>query len=147
MTNLNKFLGIARIVLGFEFLWAFLDKTFGLGFATVAEKAWIAGGSPTAGFLSFGTKGPFKELFASLSGSNVIDIIFMLGLLGIGLALILGIKMRLATISATLMLGLMYLALILPENNPIVDDHIIAICLVWILYYSHAENYYGIKKS
>ena len=38
---------IARISLGWIFLWAFLDKTFGWGFATPANRAWIAGGSPT----------------------------------------------------------------------------------------------------
>ena len=37
------------MVLGFEFLWAFLDKTFGFGYATPAERAWINGGSPTKG--------------------------------------------------------------------------------------------------
>ena len=41
-------LALSRILLGFVFLWAFLDKTFGLGFATAAEKAWVAGGSPSS---------------------------------------------------------------------------------------------------
>jgi hypothetical protein len=31
-----------RIAPGWVFLWAFLDKTFGLGFATTSEKAWIS---------------------------------------------------------------------------------------------------------
>ena len=35
-----------RIALGWVFLWAFLDKLFGLGFATAAENAWINGGCP-----------------------------------------------------------------------------------------------------
>jgi hypothetical protein len=38
-----------RVALGVEFLWAFLDKTFGLGYATPSAKAWIHGGSPTKG--------------------------------------------------------------------------------------------------
>ncbi|MEU1390068.1 hypothetical protein ABZ444_29030, partial [Nonomuraea sp. NPDC005730] len=42
---------VARIAIGWIFLWAFLDKTFGWGFATPAGKAWVAGGSPTTGFL------------------------------------------------------------------------------------------------
>ncbi|MEV0316802.1 hypothetical protein AB0H91_55075, partial [Nonomuraea fuscirosea] len=37
---------LARISFGWIFLWAFLDKTFGWGFATPAAKAWINGGSP-----------------------------------------------------------------------------------------------------
>ncbi|RGA01239.1 hypothetical protein DI270_030565 [Microbispora triticiradicis] len=42
----------ARIAIGWVFLWAFLDKLFGWGFATPAAKAWINGGSPTTGFLN-----------------------------------------------------------------------------------------------
>ncbi|MEV4461832.1 hypothetical protein AB0J39_38970, partial [Microbispora sp. NPDC049633] len=41
----------ARIAIGWVFLWAFLDKTFGFGFATPAAKAWTNGASPTTGFL------------------------------------------------------------------------------------------------
>ncbi len=41
-----------RLALGFEFLWAFLDKTFGLGYSTPSTQASINGGSPTKGFLS-----------------------------------------------------------------------------------------------
>jgi thiosulfate dehydrogenase (quinone) large subunit len=49
-----------RLSLGWVFLWAFLDKTFGLGYATESRDAWIDGGSPTFGFLSFGATCPFK---------------------------------------------------------------------------------------
>ena len=31
--------GLSRISLGWVFLWAFLDTTFGLGYATPAERA------------------------------------------------------------------------------------------------------------
>src|SRR5829696_1447309 len=51
-TGAAKFLAVFRVVLGFEFLWAFLDKTFGFGYATPSARAWIHGGSPTKGFLS-----------------------------------------------------------------------------------------------
>jgi thiosulfate dehydrogenase [quinone] large subunit len=46
-TGAAKFLAVFRVVLGFAFLWAFLDKTFGFGYATPSAKAWINGGSPT----------------------------------------------------------------------------------------------------
>jgi hypothetical protein len=44
-----RFLAVFRVVVGLEFLWAFLDKTFGLGYATPAARAWINGGSPIVG--------------------------------------------------------------------------------------------------
>ncbi|MCH8627748.1 DoxX family protein [Arsenicicoccus piscis] len=40
-----------RLVLGWTFLWAFIDKLFGLGFATPSARAWIDGGTPAQGFM------------------------------------------------------------------------------------------------
>jgi thiosulfate dehydrogenase (quinone) large subunit len=114
---------VLRIMFGFYFLWAFLDKTFGLGFATPAAKAWIAGGSPTKGFLSSST-GPFSGFYHALAGNSFINVLFMLGLLGIGLALILGIGLKVAAVAGTVMYVMMW-AVVLPlTTNPILDDHI-----------------------
>ena len=125
-----------RLAIGFEFLWAFFDKTFGLGYATTTAHAWINGGSPTKGFLS-GAIGPFQGIFTSIAGAPIVDWLFMLGLLGVGLALILGIAVRIGAISGALMLALMYLAVWVPSTtaagqpsgstNPIVDEHIVGI--------------------
>lgn len=139
--KLNKtrsafFWGVTRITLGFVFLWAFIDKMFGLGFATcratdgvvttMCEKAWIEGGSPTAGFLKFGTKGsPLEGMFQSMAGNALWDWLFMLGLLGIGVSLILGIATRIATYSGVALMAFMYAAVFQPANNPIIDDHVV----------------------
>ncbi|HWH32282.1 MAG TPA: DoxX family protein [Egibacteraceae bacterium] len=124
-------LALARISLGWVFLWAFLDKTFGLGFATTTENAWVNGGSPTYGFLNFGTEGKvFHDFFAGLAGP-VADWTFMLGLLGIGAALILGIGMRAAAASGVLLMTAMWAASLRLDNNPFMDDHLVyAIVLV-----------------
>ncbi|MFA6076456.1 MAG: hypothetical protein WC735_00035 [Candidatus Paceibacterota bacterium] len=114
-----------RFVMSFIFLWAFFDKTFGLGFATTAEKAWIHGGSPTTGFLSFGVKGPFTEIFHSLAGVAVVDWLFMLGLLFIGLTLLFNKYVLWGAIAGIIMMLLMWLAVLFPENNPIIDEHIV----------------------
>ncbi|MEV5744773.1 hypothetical protein AB0L30_32345, partial [Microbispora rosea] len=58
----------ARIAVGWVFLWAFLDKLFGWGFATPAAKAWINGGSPTTGFLKGTADHTFGGLFTTLAG-------------------------------------------------------------------------------
>ena len=95
----EKFLGLTRIALGFVFFWAFIDKLFGLGFSTAADKSWLLGNSPTAGFLSHATHGPFASVFQTLVGQAWVDVLFMLGLLLIGLALMLRNSMARAIIS------------------------------------------------
>jgi len=77
-------LGVLRTFLGFIFIWAFFDKTFGLGFATPKGSAWINGVSPTAGYLS-NLIGTFSNFFSQFSGLFAIDLIFMAGLFVIGL--------------------------------------------------------------
>jgi thiosulfate dehydrogenase [quinone] large subunit len=108
-------LAMLRIGMGWIFFWAFLDKLFGLGFATEASKSWLSGNSPTTGFLKFATHGPFKPFFESLAGNPIVDWLFMLGLFGIGLALILGIGLKIATQTGSLLLFLMWASLLPPE--------------------------------
>ena len=125
-----------RLAIGFEFLWAFLDKTFGLGYHTANAKAWIHGGSPTTGFLSGVNVGPLQGTFHSLAGVTAVDWLFMLGLLGVGVALILGVALRPAAISGCTMLLMMYVAswpfaktgggVPTASVNPIVDDHVVS---------------------
>src|SRR4029450_12480692 len=103
-TGAAKFLAGFRVVLGFESLWAFLDKTFGFGYATPAERAWINGGSPTKGFLSRVAVGPFEDTFHTIAGATWADWLFMAGLLGSGIALIFGIGLRVAAVSGTVMM-------------------------------------------
>jgi len=127
--------GALRLGMGWIFFWAFLDKIFGLGYATTPDGAWINGGSPTSGFLDFGTKGPFVDIYQGMAGNAAIDWLFMTGLLVIGLPLILGIGVRVAALTGVAMLGLMYTAgFILPENNPVLDEHIIyAIIMIGLM--------------
>ena len=124
-----------RLAVGFYFLWAFVDKVFGLGYHTPAAHAWLSGGSPTTGFLGGANVGPFQGVFQALSGQAIVDWLFMLGLLGVGVALILGVALRPAAVAGVTMLALMYLASWpfatvaggqpTGSTNPLVDDHII----------------------
>ncbi|WP_315095487.1 DoxX family protein [uncultured Cellulomonas sp.] len=130
----RRWLAVTRLATGFIFLWAFLDKTFGLHYATGAAVAegdpslsWLDGGTPSQGFMQFAAVGPFKETFASMAGP-VSDWLFMLGLLGIGVAVMLGIGLRLAAVSGAIMMVLMWVAewpLLQGSNNPLVDYHLI----------------------
>jgi thiosulfate dehydrogenase [quinone] large subunit len=156
-TGAARFLAVVRIAVGFEFLWAFVDKTFGLGYATPAARAWINGGSPTKGFLSRVAVGPFESLFHSWAGAAWADWLFMVGLLGIGIALILGIGLRIAAVSGTLMLLLMWaaewpLARFTSagepsmSTNPIVDYHIIYALAMVAVALTYAGNTWGLGR-
>jgi thiosulfate dehydrogenase (quinone) large subunit len=156
-TGAAKFLAVFRVVLGFEFLWAFLDKTFGLGYATPAERAWINGGSPTKGFLSNVAVGPFESTFHAWAGATWADWLFMLGLLAIGVALIVGVGLRIAAVSGSLMMLLMWAAEWPLDKltsagepsmstNPIVDYHIIYALALIALAVTFAGNIWGLGR-
>ena len=157
-TWLARSLAALRIAYGVTFLWAFLDKTFALGFHTgydqegnldrFGDAAWINGGSPTEGFLSFAIPegNPFKGAFNAMAGNPVVDWLFMLGLLGIGVALLGGVAMRLATAAGALMYAFMYAAVLPLENNPVVDDHLIGIIVMAVLAFGAAGTTWGFGR-
>ena len=64
---LDRIWALGRIGLGWTFLWAFLDKVFGLGFSTPSDRSWLSGGSPTEGFLANSAAGPFQKWSARQS--------------------------------------------------------------------------------
>ena len=138
---------ITRISIGWVFLWAFLDKAFGLGRATPAENAWIDGGSPTEGFLANAPTGPFENLYKDLAGATWADWLFMIGLLAIGVALILGVAMWIAAAAGALLLVLMWTAVLPPENNPFMDDHLIYAMVLIGLAAVRAGDVWGLGKQ
>lgn len=142
----DRVFALTRLFIGWTFLWAFLDKTFGLGFATEDADAWVNGGSPTNGFLSFATKGPLDGFYQSFAGDAWADWLFMIGLAGIGVALILGIGMRIAAASGALLLVLMWSAALAPDNNPFMDDHLIEAAVLVGLALIGAGDTWGFGK-
>jgi thiosulfate dehydrogenase (quinone) large subunit len=148
---------VTRLSIGFVFLWAFLDKFLALGYATGKDRetgaidrfgdaAWIRGGSPTKGFLS-GVSGPFKGLFEPMAGAAWADWLFMIGLLGIGLALMFGIGMRIAAATGALLLVFMWMASLPLDNNPFMDDHLIYAIVLIGLAAVHAGNTLGFGRQ
>lgn len=135
-------LAAARIVLGWVFLWAFLDKTFGLGFATTEADSWLAGGSPTSGFLA-SREGVFAGAFHALVGHAWVDWAFMLGMLLVGAALILGVAMRPAAVGAVGLMASLWLASVPLENNPVVDEHVVYAVLAVTLAATRAGHRLG----
>ncbi|WP_373872004.1 hypothetical protein [Actinoplanes regularis] len=135
-----------RIALGWVFLWAFLDKLFGLGRSTLAANAWLDGGSPTAGFLGKAATGPFAGFYHSIAGNLVVDVLFMTALLGVGAALLLGIGMRIAAASGALLTVLMWTVVLPPATNPFMDDHLIYAAVLILLALLGAGNTWGLGR-
>ncbi|WP_086853514.1 DoxX family membrane protein [Amycolatopsis kentuckyensis] len=156
-TVAGKSLAVLRIATGFVFLWAFLDKLFGLGYATPAKGAWISGGSPTKGFLSGVHVGPFESMFHAWAGTWWANWLFMLGLAAIGIAVIAGIGLRLSAIAGSLMMLMMWAAEwpfalststgeATHSTNPIIDYHIVYALVLIALAAAAAGNTWGLGR-
>lgn len=139
-------LAIMRIGVGFIFLWAFLDKLFGLGHDTTTAHAWLNGGSPTKGFLGSGATGPFTGFYHFLAGTAFADWLFMGALLAIGVALILGVGMRLAAAAGAILTVMMWSVVLPPDNNPFMDDHLIYAAVLVLLALLGAGNTVGLGR-
>jgi thiosulfate dehydrogenase [quinone] large subunit len=152
-----KALAVLRIATGFVFLWAFLDKTFGLHYSTPTARAWINGGSPTKGFLSSVDVGPFQSIAHTIAGTWWADSLFMLGMLAVGVALIAGIGLRVSAISGGLIMAMMWLTeLPLAQHtatgaasgstNPITDYHLIYTAVLIVLAAAYAGHTWGLGR-
>jgi len=170
--GLQRVFGILRMLLGFTFLWAFLDKAFALGFTTgrilddagntvridyFGSEAWIDGASPTVGAIAFGLKGPFADTIQSVTGFQMtqtgpvvdpwIDWFYMVSMLLIGLGLLTGVMTRLAAFGGISWLAAFYAGTaIWPEHNPFVDEHVIYAVVLVGLVLANAGRYWGLGK-
>ena len=155
----RRALAALRIGFGVTFLWAFFDKLLALGYATgvnpetgavdrFGPDAWINGGSPTFGFLTFGVPedNPFQSFFNGIAGDPWVNWLFMLSLLGIGLALTFGVGMRIAGASGALLYLMMWVASMPLENNPVVDDHLLGAITVVVLALTLSGDTWGFGK-
>lgn len=153
----SRALAVLRIATGFVFLWAFLDKLFGLGYSTPGAKSWINGGSPTKGFLANVKVGPLQSFFSSIAGAWWADALFMIGLAAIGIALILGIGLRIAAITGVLMMVLMWLAEYplarfdstgkpTGSTNPFMDYHLMYALVLVVLAAAAAGATWGLGR-
>ncbi len=142
-------LAVLRLGTGFIFLWAFFDKALGLGFSTPPERAWINGGTPSQGFLKGdAVTGPLKDFFAGIA-SPATDLLFMLGMLAIGVAVLLGIGLRVSAVVGSAIMVLMYLAEwpftpLTASTNPLVDYHIVYALALIAVAASHAGDTWGL---
>lgn len=132
-------IAVGRLLMGFIFLWAFLDKLYGLHYSTPTNQAWIHGGSPTRAFLS-SAHGPIAGIFHAMAGQSWADWLFMIGLAGIGLALLTGVAVRIAVVTGSILLALMWAAALPIRATPVIDDHIIYVVLLWIVFFGYRHQ-------
>lgn len=146
----RKVLAAARITIGFYFLWACIDKVFGLTFTTPPERSLLNGGTPAQGYInnvaSEGPLGGFFGIFANPFG----DYLFLIGLFCIGVALIAGAGLKIAAISGILLMTFMYFAA--PPwygehgSNPILDSHVMDAFLLLIPAVTLAGDTWGLGR-
>jgi thiosulfate dehydrogenase [quinone] large subunit len=152
-----KALAVLRIATGFVFLWAFLDKTFGLRYSTSSAKAWIHGGSPAGGFLKSVDVGPLQSTFHSMAGTWWSNWLFMAGMLGVGVALIAGVALRAAAVAGVAIMTMMWLAefpfaqhtsagAASASTNPLTDYHFIYAVALIVVAATYAGNTWGLGR-
>ena len=146
---------LLRVVDGTIFLWAGLEKLLNGG-----PTGWTA-----AGFLKFGTAGtlswpfvsgepakdavfnPTHDFWVGLAGNtglmSAINFLVMFGELAIGVALILGLATRFASLMGTLMMLLFFVAA-WDFAFGIVNQHLTYAVVTGFLGYIGAGNYYGL---
>jgi thiosulfate dehydrogenase [quinone] large subunit len=170
--GLQRVFGALRLLLGFTFLWAFLDKAFALGFSTgrilddagstvridfFGDAAWIHGGSPTVGVIGFALKGPFADTIQSVTNYQMtttgptvsawVDWVFMASLLLIGLGLMTGVMTRLAAFGGIAWMAIFFAGTaIWPEFNPFVEEHVVYAVVLVGLILANAGRYWGLGR-
>jgi thiosulfate dehydrogenase (quinone) large subunit len=169
--GLKRVVAVLRVLTGWTFLWAFLDKAFAIGFHTgrledgtidffAKNAAWFNGGSPTKGVFAYALHaGPFQGFYENLGNVQMtaqgptaappewINVVYMASLLLIGLGLITGVMTRLAAAGGIIWMAIFYTATaIWPENNPFVDEHVVYIVVLVGLILANAGRYYGLGK-
>ena len=70
----------------------------------------------------------------------IVDWSFMLGLLFVGLTLIFNRFIKWGCIAGITMMILMYMALLFPVNNPIIDEHIVYILVLSLIAIKKMNN-------
>ncbi|MFZ1721310.1 MAG: DoxX family protein [Microgenomates group bacterium] len=113
-----------RIAFGFLFLNAGIEKLFSDFSATT--------------YLQNATSGPFSSYFQSLAGNNLVDFLVIFGEIGIGLALIFGVLLTVASLCGVLMMILFYISSF-PPTSGIININIMY-GFIFLILISHPDS-------
>jgi len=130
---------LARIALGFTFLWSGYQKILTEMSGQMATKGFLSGapvaGSPLAGF------------FNSLSGNWTVEYLVVAGEFAVGLALVFGTLTRLGSIAGFLQMTLFTIAMWpiqdTPSANPIFDTRTFYMALFVMFFFLRPGTFLG----
>jgi len=160
-------LALLRIGLGLLYLWAFVSQGFGITYANTDKSApagasidygwhfdvdtsrgWISSGfshSPTAGYVD-SMHGPLAFIPQDLP-TGLDDFGWMFAIGGLGVALTLGIGMKIAGWGGFALNLLIWFSSFPPTSNPLLDGEHMAFALsLLLLMFLHAGNYWGLGR-
>jgi len=93
------------------------------------------------------TYGPFKEVFLIFANSSLVDFLVMWGLTLIGLALIVGLFVRLASFFGIFLMVMFYLPRIPPAPPAwFIEEHAIYATIFLLLIFTKSSSYLGLQK-
>lgn len=132
-------IALLRVGMGWLFFYAGITK--------VLDPTWTS-----QGYLEHAVSFPrFFELLASPQFIPVVDFLNMWGLTLIGAALITGFSTRLVSSLGMLLMFLYWLPVLnfplVGEHSFLVDDHIMYILVLAVLYATRAGRFYGLSKK
>jgi thiosulfate dehydrogenase [quinone] large subunit len=152
---------LLRISIGLLYLWGFASQAFGIGFTNKAgtaggwffsldgSKGWITSGfthSASDAFVS-SAHGPLAFVPQHLP-TGVDDFLWLFALGGLGIALTLGICMRIAGWGGFALNMLLWLSTMPTATNPLIDgEHTILALSVLLLMYLRAGDHWGLGRS
>ena len=127
---------VLRLAMAWIFLWAGIDK--------------LLGGFSAEGFLLNATRGPLIDLWSSLGESgaalSVIDPLVTWSQILMGLALALGLVVRLTFFFGGVQMFLFYIAQFPPEHNPFMEYYLVYILLFLALGALGAGRVLGVDR-
>jgi thiosulfate dehydrogenase [quinone] large subunit len=154
---------LLRISLGLVYLWGFIAQGFGVSYSNTnggnppsygwhfgysSQLGWITSGfshSPTAKFIG-STHGPLAFIPQHLP-TGLDDFGWMFAIGGLGIALTLGIAMRIAGWGGFALNILIWFSGFPPSSNPVIDGtHTIYALLLLLLMFLHAGRYWGLGR-
>lgn len=159
--NTDSIFGLLRLSLGFMFLWAFADKWIGLGFSTcfdsktgvttmLCDQSVLGGHSSTFDFLhNLSKDNLFYDFFHSLATNPMVDFLFMFTLMILGVGLMLGVLVRIASILGILLMIAMWASLLNLNggtSNPFVDYHIVYLLAMFGILITNKNQKFGLGK-